>query len=68
MRQAAEVAAETAAVAAAIIAARLPQQAGAAVRWKYNDESSGNSNKYPLLPLAMVRDDEREGRFVDKRW
>ncbi len=20
------------------------------------------------LPLAMVRDDEREGRFVDQRW
>ncbi len=33
-----------------------------------NNESSGNSNKYPCLPLAMVRDDEREGRFVDQRW
>ncbi len=24
-----------------------------------NNESSSNSNKYPLLPLAMVKDDER---------
>jgi hypothetical protein len=26
-----------------------------------NNESSGNSDKYPLLPLAMVRDDENYG-------
>ncbi len=25
-------------------------------------------NLYPLFPSAMVRDDEREGRFVDQRW
>jgi hypothetical protein len=25
-------------------------------------------NLYPLFPLAMVREDEREGRFVDQRW
>ena len=25
-------------------------------------------NLYPIFPLAMVRDDERDGRFVDQRW
>jgi hypothetical protein len=33
-----------------------------------NNESSGNSNKKTLLPLAIVKDNEREGRFVDQRW
>jgi hypothetical protein len=56
MWQAALVAAETAAVAAAIDAAQLQRQAGTRGGGSDNDESSGNSNKYPLLPLAMVRD------------
>ncbi len=37
------------------------------------DEGSGNSNNsggefIPLFPFAMVRNDEREGRFVDQNW
>ncbi len=67
MRQGPAVAAEATAVAAAIIAAWLQRRQG----WQRGrsdiDESSGNSDKYPLLPFAMVRDDEREGRFVDQR-
>jgi hypothetical protein len=30
--------------------------------------AAATAKKYPRLPLAMVRDDEREGRFVDQRW
>jgi hypothetical protein len=52
IQQAARVAAETAAVAVVILAV---WQSGKSDK----DESSGNSNKHPLLLLAMVRDDER---------
>jgi hypothetical protein len=31
-----------------------------------NSESSSNSDKYPLLPMAMVRDDEREVGLLTK--